>query len=110
MTATSQSSDSEADRHSDDRTGYKKCYNNFFAYCYSGNLIQRCSGAGTHGNAIPTLEIEWERCSHKKNFERYIFIIAIKLAIFYCYHMLQHSVHLKPCQKLDIRICKALAH
>ena len=54
MTATSQSSSSEADRHSDDRTGYKKCYNNFFAYCYSGNLIQWCSGAGTHGNAIPT--------------------------------------------------------
>ena len=41
--------------------------------------MQRCSGAGTHGNGVPTQEIEWERRSHKRNFERYLFIIAIKL-------------------------------
>ena len=40
---------------------------------------KRCSGAGTHGNGVPTQEIEWERRSHKRNFERYLFIIAIKL-------------------------------
>ena len=36
-----------------------------------------CSGAGTHGNGVPTYEIEWEWRSHKRNFERYLFIIAI---------------------------------
>ena len=28
-----------------------------------------------------------ERRSHRRNFERYIFIIAIKLAIFHCYYV-----------------------
>ena len=31
--------------------------------------LQWCSGAGTHGNGVPTYEIEWERRSHKRNFE-----------------------------------------
>ena len=34
----------------------------------------------TSGNA-------WERRSHKRNFKRYIFIIATKLAFVHCYHV-----------------------
>ena len=38
---------------------------------------QWCSGAGTHGNGVPTREI----------LRDFFFIIAVKLAIFHCYHV-----------------------
>ena len=72
---------------------------------------QWCSGAGTHGNGVPTYEIEWERRSYKRNFERYIFIIAIKLAIFHCYYVSTFRA-LQTISKLDTGICNVyvLAH
>ena len=60
---------------------------------------QWCSGAGTHVNGVPTREIFW----------RYISIIATKLAITHCYHVTPFRGS-QTMSKLDIRICKALAH
>ena len=72
-------------------------------------VIQWCSGAGTHGNAVPTQFLMWERRSHKRNFERYICMFAIKLAIFHYYHVSAFRAP-QTMSKRDIRICKALAH
>ena len=51
------------------------------------------------GTAYPHKKLRGNTGSHKKDFERYLFIIAIKLAMFRCYHVTihVHSVHLKPC-------------
>ena len=53
-----------------------------------------CSGAGTHGNGVPTREIL-----------RDIFL----LAIFHYRHVITFSAP-ETISKLDIRICKVLAH
>ena len=42
--------------------------------------------------------------SHKRNFERYLFIIATKLAIFHCYYVTTFRA-LQTMSKLDTRIC-----
>ena len=62
-------------------------------------FLQWCSGAGTHGNGVPTREI----------LRDIFFIIAIKLAIFHCYHVTAFHAS-QAMSKLDIRISKALLH
>ena len=57
-------------------------------------LKQWCSGAGTHGNGVPTREIL------RDNF---------LLAIFHYRHVMTFSAP-ETISKLDIRICKVLAH
>ena len=37
--------------------------------------------------------VGWERRSHKKVFERYLFIIYLKLAIFNCYNIPCTTIH-----------------
>ena len=65
--------------------------------CWSFN--QWCSGAVVHGNGVLTREML-----------RYIFIIAIKFAIFPCYHVTTFLRTPHSMSKLDFRICKVLAH
>ena len=58
--------------------------------------ISGVAGRERMGTAFPHKKLSWERGPHKRNYERYLLIIAIKLAIFHCYH----SCYSIPCMSI----------
>ena len=75
-------------------------YSILVIYRHDVSIVQQIGTSGVVGR---------KRRSHKRIFERHLFIIAFKLAIFHCDHV---AIFRAPqtISKLNFRICRVVAH